>query len=67
VTSYIPGAFPWAQESVPGLFLKQAALKMHHPPLFRKEKRKKSSGLNKQKTQSAYRLNLKQMVKLRRK
>lgn len=46
--------------------ISQAACKTHLPPLFRKKKRKifQSPGLNKQKTQSACRLNLKQMVKL---
>lgn len=47
------------------LSFQQATLNSNYPPLFRKEKKKlKSPGLNKQKTQSACRLNLKQMVKL---
>lgn len=51
---------------VPDVSVQQAAPEMQHPPLFRKKKKKKlkSAGLNKQKTQSACRLNLKQMVKL---
>lgn len=44
------------------LSFQQATLNSKHPPLFRKKL--KSPGLNKQKTQSACRLNLKQMVKL---